>query len=558
MTKNISDQLVEILTHLGVKQIFGIPGDTIDSLMESLRIQKEIEFIILRHEETGAFAASAQAKLTGNLGVCVACQGPGAIHLLNGLYDAALDRVPVLAITGQIDSSLIGTGMPQEINQMALFNEVCVFNQEIRSAENFPRILTLACRTALNQRGVAHISIPADIMRAAITEKYIGENIVVFNSRLMPSEKELNEAAALLNAAKKVSILYGGGSRGAEKELIELSHLLKAPLIHTTRSKDILDNHLDNYVGGIGLMGVRSANHAATECDVYLIVGSSFAFREFYPTKAKIIQIDQHAFRLGAHVPIALGLWGDSQWSLSELLPKIKQKEDDTFLKEAQSMKESVIKHKKFFARATKEGDYIHPQALTEHIGALADDNAIFCVGSGSVTVYCNTYLRLNGKQRFLWSWNLATLGWALPAALGCKLIARDRQVIVPVGDGDFHMLIADFITFVKYELPVIFIVYNNSCYRFIELEETGEGNPAFGTKFLNPDYAKLAEAHGALGITVRNYSDMDSALKTAFQSKVPVIVNVYVNPNELFIPPKLTPKMAINFVKSKVKGWGF
>jgi thiamine pyrophosphate-dependent acetolactate synthase large subunit-like protein len=213
--------------------------------------------------------------------------------------------------------------------------------------------------------------------------------------------------------------------------------------------------------------------------------------------------------------------------------------------------------HKKYFAKPSNDGEFIHPQALTERIGMLADEDAIFCVGTGSVTVYCNNYLRLNGKQRLLWSWNLASLGWALAAGLGCKLAAPQRQVIVPVGDGDFHMLIADLITFVKYQLSVIFIVYNNASYRFIELEESGEGNPAFGTHLLNPDYVKLAEAHGAFGIKVTDYSQIDSALQSAFASGKTAIVDVRVNPNELFIPPKITPKMAYSFAESKVKDWG-
>lgn len=557
MGKNISDQIIEILSEIGVRHIFGIPGDTIDSLMESLRKQKEIEFIIMRHEATGAFAASAQAKLTGQLGVCVACQGPGAVNLLNGLYDAALDRVPVLAITGQVDSSLIGTGMPQEINQLNLFNDVAIFNQEIRSAENLPRVLMMACQAALNHRGVAHISIPSDIMRVAAGERDPREKVLVFNSKLIPSPHEIDQVANTLNNAKKVTILYGGGSFEAKEELQTISSILKAPLVHTTRSKDILDNRLENYVGGIGLMGVRSANHAVNECDALLVVGSSFAFKEYYPTKADIIQIDNNITRLGARVGITQGLLGDCKLTLQELISRLKPKADDSFLREAQDMKIKGMDHQKYFAKPSKPGEYIHPQALTERIGMLASDDAIFCVGTGSVTIYCNNYLQLNGKQRLLWSWNLASLGWALPSGLGCQLASPGRQVIVPVGDGDFHMLIADFITLVKYNLPVTFIVYNNSCYRFIELEESGEGNPPFGTQFLNPNYAAFAEAHGAFGIEVKDYSKIDEALKTAFKCGKPAIVDVHVDPNDLFIPPKITPKMALKFAESKIKGWG-
>ncbi len=558
MSKNVSDQIVDILAKVGVKHIFGIPGDSIDSLMESLRNQDEIEFIVMRHEATGAFAASAQAKLTGKLGVCVGCQGPGAVNLLNGLYDAALDKVPVLAITGQVDSGLIGTGTPQEINQLSLFNDVAIFNQEIRSAENLPKVLMLACQTAINQKGVAHVSIPTDIMRQVAIKIEANEKILQFNSKLIPSDPELDAAADILNSAKKVTILYGGGSFNAPEELLSLSTLLKAPLVHTTRSKDIIDNRLDNYVGGLGIMGARSGNHAVSECDALIVIGSCFGFKEYYPQKAQIIQIDNNITKIGAHCSVSQGLLGDCKLTLNALIPRIRQKTDESFLHTVQQMKNKVMDHEKFFARPSSDGAFIHPQALTERIGMAAAEDAIFCVGTGSVTVYCNNYLQLNGKQRLLWSWNLASLGWALGAGLGCKLAEPHRQVIVPVGDGDFQMLIADLITFVKYKLPVTFIVYNNSRYRFIELEESGEGNPAFGTELLNPDYAELAKAHGAFGVKVTDFSQIDSALKAALASGKPAVIDVIVNPNELFIPPKITPKMAFSFAESKVKDWGF
>ena len=458
---NVSDQIINMLANMGIKQIFGIPGDTIDSMMESIRKQNEIEFIVLRHEESGAFAASAQAKLTGKLAVCVACQGPGSIHLLNGLYDAALDRVPVLAITGQVDSDLIGTHMPQEINQLSLFSDVTVYNQEIRSAANLPRVLSLACRAALNKRGVAHISIPADIMRAhADWENQ--EEIQAYQSKITPSADAVKKIATLIDKAKRVSILYGGGAKQAHQQLITLSEKLNAPLIHTTRSKDIIDNHHSHYVGGIGLMGTVSGNRAASECDLLLVVGSSFAFRDFYPKKAEIVQIDNDPARLGAHVPITAALLADCDIALSALIECVKFKTEDHFLKDIQASKQPKFDPAKLFQKVSNNKEFVDPQYLMEHVSKMADDDAIFCVGTGTTTIFCNNHLHLNGKQRFLWSWNLASLGWALPAAMGCKLAEPNKQVIAPMGDGDFQMLIADFITLIKYQLPVIFIIFNN------------------------------------------------------------------------------------------------
>lgn len=553
---NVSDQIIKILAQIGVKHIFGIPGDTIDSMMESIRKQKDLEFIVLRHEECGAFAASAQAKLTGKLAVCVACQGPGAIHLLNGLYDAALDRVPVLAITGQVDSDLIGTHMPQEINQLSLYDDVTIYNQEIRSATNLPRVLTLACRAALNKRGVAHISIPADIMRKpAVNEKI--EEIVVYESKVYPSRENIQKITNLIDQAERISILYGGGAKNAKEQLLKIAEKLNAPLIHTTRSKDLIDNHHPHYVGGIGLMGNVAANRAATECDLLLVVGSSFAFRDFYPKKAEIVQIDNDPARLGAHVPITAAMLADCDSALSLLFESVKFKTHDHFLKEIQASKNPKFDPTKLFQKIGNNKEYVDPQCLIENVSKHAKDDAIFCIGTGTATIFCNNHLHLNGRQRFLWSWNLASLGWALPAAMGCQLAEPSKQVIALMGDGDFQMLVSDFITLVKYKLPVIFVIFNNHCYRFIELEEAGEGNPAFGTELLNPDYIKLAEAHGGAGFKIHNNDEIETVLKIAFASTVPTIIDIHINPHELFVPPRISSKMAFNFLRAGVKNWG-
>lgn len=557
MGQNVSDQVIAMLTKMGVKQIFGVPGDTIDSLMESLRIQHDIEFIIVRHEETAAFAASAQAKLTGKLAVCVACQGPGAIHLVNGLYDANLDRVPVLAITGQVDSHLIGTGMPQEIDQMKLMNDCTIFNEEVRSPENLPLLLSIACHAAMNKKGVAHLSIPADIMREKAIDMH-ERHFSYFESTIIPSEKELDAAALVLNQAKKIAILYGGGSREAASELLELSTLLNAPLVHTTRSKDIIDNGFENHVGGIGLLGSKGGMSALAQCDALLIVASCFAFREFYPQNIPIIQIDTVPDRIGAFASITHGLWGHAQVTLQALIKRLDAHSDQSFLKDIRHIHAIEVEKKPHIAKPTKDSQFIHPQTLTARVSELADENAIFCIGTGSVTTWANNFLKLNGKQRFLWSAHLASLGWALPATIGCQLAEPKKQVIGLVGDGEIQMLIGDFMTAVKYKLPIIYVLYNNSGYRFIEMEELGEGNPPFGTEFLNPDYKLLAEACGGFGITVNHYSDIDHALKAAFTSGKTAIVNVIVNPKEMFIPPKININMATSFIKATVKGWGF
>lgn len=557
MGKNISDQIIDFLTTLGIKRIYGIPGDTIDSMMESLRVQSAIEFIIMRHEEAGAFAASAEAKLTGNLAVVAACQGPGAIHLLNGLYDAKLDRVPVLAITGQVDTKLIGTQTVQEVNQLDLFNDCCVFNERVASAAAVPKLLALACEAAIRKRGVAHLAIPSDIMRDKIVDKREHTLALQASFTVQPDLHDIKVAAEVLNNAKRVTILYGDGARHAVEELEITAKKCQAPLVHTTRSKDILDNKHPHYVGGIGLMGTKTGCTAVYDCDALLIVGSNFAFEEFYPKNTPIIQIELDGSRLGERIPITHGIIGHSRVALSLLNEHLTQKDDMHHLDDMKKLQADVRKIFLKKADPKKNKKVIHPQALTEMISDLADDDAIFCADSGTASLWANSYLHLNGKQRYLWSWNLASLGFALPAALGCQLEEPDKQVIVLAGDGGFEMLIGDLATAIKYQLPIKFIVYNNSRYGFIELEEQiTEGNPVFGTKFTNPDFANLAEAYGAEGYRICHYDEMESTLKKAFASDKTCIIDAFINPREFPIPPKISKEAALHFAQSQIKSW--
>lgn len=553
MSQNVSDQIVEFLTGLGVKQIYGIPGDTIDSLMESLRKQNKIKFIVLRHEETGAIAASAHGKLTGELGVCVACQGPGAIHLLNGLYDAALDGAPVLAITGQIPSTLIGSGMPQEIDQIALFNSVCVYNQELREPAQLIPTLISACQAALSKRGVAHISIPSDTIRAAAIKHTV--NYDLFKSSLieLPVDSDLQKAADLINSHEKVTVLFGEGARGASAEVQAFAEAIKAPLVHTTRSKDIIDNRHPQFIGGIGLMGSYAGNHAIQHCELLLIIGSSFAFQEYYPEKAKVIQLDINPMKISKHTHVDVALIGEAKPSLTCLTKKIKEKTNDAFLKNCLETKHLNQKLEDWEKRP---GTPIHPQALTEKISQHLPDNAVICTDVGEVTVWCNNFLTLTGKQRYIWSANLASLGTGLAEAIGAKLCYPDRQVICLVGDGGFNMLIGDFATAVRYKLAITFIVFNNSEYGFIGLEEQGEGNPTFGTDLCNPNFAALAKAFGGDGVVVTDYQNIEEALQKGFSANTPFVIDVHTNPKEKLIPPVVTAKMVVAFAESQLKTW--
>ncbi len=555
MSRTVSDRIVEFLSERGVEQIFGIPGDTIDSLMESLRKQKTVHFVVMRHEEAGAFAASAQAKLTGHLGVCVGCQGPGAIHLLNGLYDASLDHVPVLAITGQIPRDDIGTGKPQEIDQLRLFEDVAVYNQEVRSPENLDAVLSRAVQEALWHKGVAHISIPADVMRLPASAKPDNakeEARFQIRTIVRPPQSEIRKAAEVLNRASRVTVLYGEGVRRSEAHLLALAWRLNAPLVHTTRSKDVLPSRHPSVMGGIGLMGSRTANHALQECNALLIVGSDFAFREYYPENVPIVQIDIDPSRIGRRVPVTVGLPGEAREVLPALAEELPERTDCTFLERMRKEREKEVAGR---IRTKKDG-LLHPGELSRIIGERSPEDTIFLVDAGTVTVWTNNCLDIRGTQRFVWSANLGSLGFSLPAGIGAKFAARTRPVVALTGDGGFGMLLGDLSTAVRYHLPIVVVVYNNGAYQFIEYEEAAEGNPIFGTKLTNPDFVALAKAFGANGRTVESPEEVSKALEEAFASPVPYVIDARVNPKELYIPPLLTPGMVMAFARSQIRSF--
>ena len=557
MSRNLSDQLLDTIKSVGITRLYGIPGDTIDTLMESIRKDPEVEFVVCRHEENAAFMASGEARVTGKLAAVVACQGPGANNLLNGLADAAGDRLPVLAITGQVDSDRIGSGMPQESSQLKLFDDIAVFNAEARTPENLMEMLHLAINAALTKRGVAHISIPSDVMLQKETSFPLPVPVTEHDAVITPSAASLEEAAKAINAAKRPMILYGEGSRDAAAEVVALSEKLQAPLIHTTRSKDIIDNRHPNVLGGIGIMGAHPSNHALHQGDLLIVIGSNFAWRAFYPAGVPIVKIDCDPIHLATHIPVTHPILGDAKIAVTELADRLDQRDDDSFLAKSRKPFVKMIDEYTFKAKKTKPGKPLHPAAVVDGIAQNLTDDAIVCGDSGSTTIWFNNIAMLNGTQRFLWSANLATLGGGMPQAIGASFAAPDRQVVMIGGDGGFQMSIQDLVTAAMYERPIKCFILNNGCYRFIEFEEAShDGNVASGTKFLNPDYAALAEACFCKGISVSEYDDLLPAIEAAFAHDGPVVVDCNVDPDALLIPPAVTPHMAANYVKSEIKSW--
>lgn len=554
MHKTISDQVVQILVDAGIHRAYGVPGDAIDLILASIHHRDDFQFYLTRHEEGAGFMASAHAKLTGKMSVVLACQGPGSAHMLEAMYDAKMDKVPMLVITGQVESKQIGTNTVQEVNQILLYEDATCFNREVRSANNLVDILQLAIQTAKVKRSVAHVSIATDVLRSPAASYQPNQAVYRLPHTVIPSDEVLKEAADILNRCKKVSILYGGGAFHARDELVKIAEALASPIVHTVRSKDIIDNTHPHYVGGIGFKGSANGCHYVKNCDALLVVGSSFAWREFYPENTPIIQIDIDPERIGIRSHIALGLLGDAKVTLKSLLNFLTPKSDNSFLKEAQAAHKKSIQLLDKQAKILEDSHPIDSPVLTNLIGQHLEDDAIVTVDAGTVSVWANNWLHLNGKQRLIGSTELGTLGFGMPAAIGCQLESPDKQVVALCGDGGFQMTMGDFSTAVKYKLPITVIIFNNSAYHFIELEQMKEGVAQCYTKLNNPNYAKLAEAFGGKGFLVTKPSEIEEKIKAAFTTKEPCIVDVHVNPNELIRPSKITLSMVAHFVEGYVK----
>jgi thiamine pyrophosphate-dependent acetolactate synthase large subunit-like protein len=551
---NVCQVLIDVLSQYGVKHIFGIPGDAINELIEAIRKQDKIKFIHCMHEEAGAFAAAAQAKLNGELAVCCGTAGPGAIHLLNGLYDAKLDRAPVLAITGQVNTDMQGTYYQQEVNLMSLYQDVTVYNQTLVNPDQFPRMVHLAIRTALSEKGVAHISIPADLSFLRVKNYEKGAGVMRERSMLQPATDQVQKAAALINKAKKPCVLAGIGAREAADELLELAQKIQAPIIKALRGKDIIPDLHPYVLGGTGHLGNPASTSATRECDVFIIVGSDFPYPEYYPKgKAPVIQIDNDMKHIGRRNHVEAGIVGDSKIVLTLLLPLVEAKHDQSFLKDMQLNKKSWLDDE--YKTETEKAKYIHPQSLAKTVSNYSDDNAVICCDTGAVTVWAARNFYLKADQRFTLSGGLASMAFGMPAALGAKLLYPNRQVIAFCGDGGFAMLMCDFATAVKYKLDIKVFIFNNGKLGLIQMEEEAfAGNPEYQTDLHNPDYAAFAESCGGEGFTVREYNDLAPTVEKALKSKRPTVVNVYVNPNELTMPPEITVHEASNYVKAKMK----
>jgi pyruvate dehydrogenase (quinone)/pyruvate oxidase len=564
MAMNTSDLLVERMFRWGIDTVFGMPGDGINGVIEALRKRKDdIRFIQVRHEEAAAFMACAYAKYTGRLGCCLATTGPGGIHLLNGLYDAQADGAPVLAITGETYSDVKGAHFQQDVDLVKLFEDVTVFNQMVINPDQIEMLTNEACRYALNHRGVSHISIPIDYQGKTPPDKpsHLNKKEEMTSDAWsrpvpMPMDTELRLAASILNDAKKVVILAGAGALGARDELIEIAEKLGAPIVKALLGKAVIPDEHPLSLGGIGMLGTTPAVNAMEECDAIFIVGSSFPYVTYLPDPDKCVgvQVDDQADKIGLRFPVRVGLVGDARVTLEALSQYIDKKEDRSFLSDKQD--EMRDWWELMETQGTAEDTPIKPQRVAWELTDLADKDAIISGDSGTNTIWCARQFRMRGEQKFSCSGTMASMAGGMPYAIAAKLAFPERQSIAFVGDGGFSMLMSDFVTAVKYNLPIKVIIIKNNVLGQIKWEQiVFLGNPQYVVELEEIDFAKFAEACGGEGYTVREPENLTPTLRKALSSNKPCVVEVYTDPHEPPMPPKVELWQAKNFAEALVRG---
>ena len=561
---NASDVLIENLIDWGVEVIFGLPGDGINGIIESLRThQDKIRFVQVRHEEAAAFMACGYAKYTGKLGVCLATSGPGGIHLLNGLYDAKLDGAPVLAITGLQFHDLIGTYTQQDVALDKLFMDVAVFNERVMGAAHVENLVDLACRMALAYHGVSHLTFPVDFQEEEVKKRDRSKRNVPHHtsdvyarSARLPDHRELQSAAEILNRGKKVVILAGRGALDATDELEQAAEVLGAPIVKALLGKAAVPDDSPYTTGGIGLLGTRPSQEAIEDCDTLLMVGTSFPYIEFMPKpdQAAGVQIDLDPKRIGLRFPVDVGLVGDSRNTLRELLPMLHRKEDRGFLRAAQAgMKDWWEAMEK---RATRTDKPMKPQVVAWELGKLLRHDAIVSCDSGTITTWFARHIVAKRGQKYSLSGTLATMAPGLPYTIAAQVAYPNRQCVAFVGDGGFSMLMADFVTAVKYKLPIKVVIIKNNTLGQIKWEQmVFLGNPEYGVELQPIDFAEFAHACGGIGFTLEDPSQASHTLQEFLSAPGPAVLQAVVDPLEPPLPGKIKAEQALHFAEALARG---
>jgi pyruvate dehydrogenase (quinone) len=553
--KKVADVIIESLIAAGVKRIYGISGDSLNGITDSIREHdKDISWVHVRHEESAAFAAGSEAHLTGNIAVCAGSCGPGNTHLVNGLYDCYRNRVPVLAIAAHIPIREIGSAYFQETHPELLFKECSQYCELISHADQVPRILEIAMRTAISLHGVAVVVLPGDV---ALQEAVSSRPFIPFEQPkavVSPSKEEITRLAKVLNSAHKVTILGGAGCASAHSELIQIAGILQAPIVHAMRGKEFIEYDNPYDVGMTGLLGFSSGYHAMMDSDLLLMLGTDFPYQQFYPPNTYIIQVDIRGEQIGRRTKVDLGLVGDVRETLVAVKPLLNQKRDRGHLRASLDHYKKSRKDLDSYAVGDPGRTPIHPQYVAKIINDVAARDAIFTCDVGTPTLWAARYLQMNGRRRLLGSFSHGSMANALPQAIGAQEVFPHRQVICLSGDGGFSMLMGDFLSLRQLKLPVKIVVFNNGALSFVELEMKAAGILTHGTSLVDTDFSKLAEAAGIMGLRAERPEQVKPVLNRALEHNGPVLVDVVVNRQELLIPPTINLEQIRGFTLYMIK----
>jgi pyruvate dehydrogenase (quinone) len=556
---NVADQMVEMLVNAGIKRIYAVTGDSLNEVNDAVRREGSIKWVHVRHEEAGAYAAGAEAQLTGSLACCAGSSGPGHVHLINGLYDAHRSGAPVIAIASTVASFEYGTEYFQETNTIKLFDDCSHYNHVATTAKQFPRMLQAGIQAALHRKGVSVLGVPGDLTSMDAEEIMTSTQNFDQAAVTRPNDEDISKLAALVNHHKKITMFCGIGAADAHDEVVALSLKLNAPVAYSFRSKMDIQYDNPNEVGMTGLLGLPSAYHSMHESDLLLLLGTDFPYTQFMPTNCKIVQIDIKPERIGRRAKVDVGLSGSVKDTLAALLPLVEQHNDDSFLKAQLEFYGHVKKNMRVYVDDAGKKENIHPEYISSLINELATDDAIFTVDTGMSCVWGARYINATGKRKMIGSFNHGSMANAMPQAIGAALACPGRQVIALCGDGGLSMLLGDLATITQYNLPIKIIVFNNRSLGMVKLEMEVAGLPDWQTDMHNPDFAMVAKAMGMKGITVTDPDEARQALIEGLIYKGPALINIMTDPNALAMPPKVelgqVKGMALSMSKLMLSG---
>jgi len=553
MAQNVAEQLADMLVAAGIKRVYAVTGDSLNAFNDAVRRNKDLQWIHVRHEEAGAYAAAAEAELSG-IACCAGSSGPGHVHLINGLYDAHRSGAPVLAIASTCNSGEFGSGYFQETNTIKLFDDCSAYNVVATTAEQVPRMTQMAIQHAVHKKGVAVLGLPGNVTTLDAADCNTATKNYFPKAHIVPADEDLQQLATLLNKHQKICIFCGIGAAQAHDEVVKLAAVLNAPVGYSYRGKMFIQYDNPYEVGMTGLLGLPSAYHSMHESDVVVLLGTDFPYVPFIPKDKILVQVDIQPERLGRRAKLEMGLYGDVAATIRALLPMLHQREDDAFLKSQLHVYENVKKHLHIYVDDPGKRDAIHPEFVAYHLDKIASDDAVFTVDTGMCCVWGARYIQATGKRRMIGSFNHGSMANAMPQAIGAALAFPGRQAVALCGDGGISMLLGDLATIKQYNLPIKIIVFNNHSLGMVKLEMEVAGLPDNETNMVNPDFALVAEAMGFKGITINDPADVETGLRNAFAHEGPVLVNVITDPNALAMPPRIELKQILGMTEAMGK----